>query len=69
MLALSALFLAQSPPAWVRGAGAGAGSAIAAVAVQAALLLLVPSWQRAGGARRGAPVGSPTWCSAPSPVR
>jgi chromate transporter len=48
MLALSALFLAQSPPAWVRGAGAGAGSAVAAVAVQAALLLLVPSWKRAG---------------------
>ncbi len=48
MLALSALFLAQAPPAWVRGAGAGAGSAVAAVAVQAALLLLVPSWERAG---------------------
>jgi chromate transporter len=48
MLGLSALFLAQSPPLWVRGAGAGAGSAIAAVAVQAALLLLVPSWERVG---------------------
>ena len=48
MLALSALFLSQSPPAWVRGAGAGAGSAVAAVAVQAAMLLLVPSWGRAG---------------------
>ena len=48
MLALSALFLAQSPPTWVRGAGAGAGSAVAAVAVQAASLLMVPSWERAG---------------------
>ena len=48
MLALSALFQSQSPPAWVRGAGAGAGSAVAAVAVQAAMLLLVPSWGRAG---------------------
>ncbi len=48
MLALSALLQSQSPPAWVRGAGAGAGSAVAAVAVQAAILLLVPSWGRAG---------------------
>ena len=48
MLALSVLFLAQSPPTWVRGAGAGAGSAVAAVAVQAGGLLLVPSWMRAG---------------------
>jgi chromate transporter len=44
--ALSALFLAQSPPLWIRGAGAGAGAAVAAVAVHAAWGLLVPSWHR-----------------------
>ncbi len=47
ILALSALFLAHAPPAWVRGAGAGAGAAIAAVAVKAGSGLLRPSWQRA----------------------
>jgi chromate transporter len=55
ILALSLLFLAHSPPAWVRGAGAGAGAAVAAVAVQAAVGLLRPSWARAGrsgGGRR-----------------
>jgi chromate transporter len=48
MLALSALFLARSPPDWVRGAGAGAGAAVAAVAVRAAIGLAGPSWRRAG---------------------
>jgi chromate transporter len=55
VLALSVLFLAQSPPLWVAGAGAGAGAAIASVAVYAGLLLLGPSWWRArdqGEARR-----------------
>jgi chromate transporter len=47
ILALSALFLAGSPPLWVKGAGAGAGAAVAAVAVQAGWSLLVPSWTRA----------------------
>jgi chromate transporter len=47
ILALSALFLAQAPPAWVRGAGAGAGAAVAAVAVRAGAGLLQPSWRRA----------------------
>jgi chromate transporter len=47
ILALSALFLAHSPPAWIRGAGAGAGAAVAAVAVRAALGLLGPGWRRA----------------------
>ncbi|MHB8692326.1 MAG: chromate efflux transporter [Solirubrobacteraceae bacterium] len=47
ILLLSALFLAHSPPSWIRGAGAGAGAAVAAVAVQAATGLLVPSWKRA----------------------
>ena len=35
ILVLSLLFLARSPPLWVRGAGAGAGAAVAAVAVHA----------------------------------
>jgi chromate transporter len=55
MLALSALFLAASPPLWVRGAGAGAGAAVAAVAIRAGVSLMGPSWARAGRrvARRG----------------
>jgi chromate transporter len=44
--ALSALFLSQAPPLWIRGAGAGAGAAVAAVALHAAWGLLVPSWHR-----------------------
>ncbi|MDQ6816728.1 MAG: chromate transporter, partial [Actinomycetota bacterium] len=48
ILALSMLFLAHAPPAWVRGAGAGAGAAVAAVAVRAGGALLRPSWNRAG---------------------
>jgi chromate transporter len=47
ILALSALFLASSPPRWVLGAGAGAGSAVAAVALQAGWSLVRPSWKRA----------------------
>ncbi len=47
MLALSALFLARSPPAWIRGAGSGAGAAVAAVAVAAGMGLARPSWKRA----------------------
>jgi chromate transporter len=46
ILALSALFLAGTPPRWVAGAGAGAGAAVAAIAVQAGWALLVPSWKR-----------------------
>jgi len=55
ILALSALFLAGSPPLWVQGAGAGAGAAVPAVAVQAGWSLAVPSWTRAranGAGRR-----------------
>ncbi len=52
ILALSALFLAGTPPLWVKGAGAGAGAAVAAVAVQAGWSLLVPSWTRARGRAR-----------------
>jgi len=47
ILALSELFLAGSPPLWVRGAGAGAGAAVAAVAVHAARGLIGPSLARA----------------------
>jgi chromate transporter len=46
ILALSVLFLAGSPPRWVRGAGAGAGAAVAAVAVHAARGLIEPSLRR-----------------------
>jgi chromate transporter len=52
IIALSTLFLAHSPPVWVRGAGAGAGAAVAAVAVRAGAGLLASSWSRAGGERR-----------------
>ncbi|MET8625193.1 chromate efflux transporter [Kitasatospora sp. NPDC004669] len=51
ILALAALFLAGSPPLWVRGAAAGAGAAVAAVALQAAFALVPASRQRAGTAR------------------
>ena len=51
ILPLSALFLAHTPPLWVRGAGAGAGAAVAAVAVQAARGLLAPSFKRVHGNR------------------
>jgi chromate transporter len=47
ILALSALFLASSPPRWILGAGAGSGAAIAAVALQAAIGLAPASWRRA----------------------
>ncbi|MGZ4278639.1 MAG: chromate efflux transporter [Solirubrobacteraceae bacterium] len=53
ILALAVVFLAGSPPTWVRGAGAGAGAAVAAVAVQAGSSLLPASWQRAPRASRG----------------
>ena len=51
VLALSLLFLAQSPPLWVRGAGAGAGAAVAAVAAQAARALSGPSLHALGANR------------------
>ena len=51
ILALAVLFLAGTPPLWVRGIGAGAGAAVAAVAVQAGWNLLLPSWARAKRAR------------------
>jgi chromate transporter len=51
ILVLAAVFLAGTPPLWVRGAGAGAGAAVAAVAVQAGSGLIPASWARARGAR------------------
>jgi chromate transporter len=47
ILLLAALFLAGTPPLWVRGAGGGAGAAVAAVAVRAGVGLLPSSWERA----------------------
>jgi len=52
MLALSALFLSGSPPAWLRGAGMGAGAAVAAVAVRAGLGVWAPIWRRAADGHR-----------------
>jgi chromate transporter len=52
ILLLAAIFLATSPPLWVRGAAAGAGAAVAAVAVRAGVSLVEPSWRRAASARR-----------------
>ncbi len=46
ILALSVVFISQTPPLWVRGAGAGAGAAVAAVAVHAARGLMGPSLER-----------------------
>jgi chromate transporter len=52
ILALSTLFLAGSPPTWVRGAGLGAGAAVAAVAVSAGLGVSMPIWRRTDRPRR-----------------
>ncbi len=46
VLGLAVVFLAQEPPAWIRGAGAGAGAAVAAVALRAGIDLLGPSFER-----------------------
>jgi chromate transporter len=52
ILALSALFLAQSPPRWVQGAGMGAGAAVPAVAVMAGVGVAAPIFARAKGSTR-----------------
>jgi chromate transporter len=52
ILALSALFLAGSPPQWVRGAGMGAGAAVPAVAIAAGLGVARPIFARARGRLR-----------------
>jgi chromate transporter len=53
ILGLAALFLAGSPPLWVKGASAGAGAAVAAVAVHAGRGLL--SGSRLGGQNANVP--------------
>jgi chromate transporter len=53
ILALSTLFLASSPPLWVRGAGMGAGAAVPAVAVGAGWALARPILARARAADDG----------------
>jgi chromate transporter len=47
ILALAMLFLAGSPPQWVKAAGAGAGAVVVAVAVRAGRSLIPASWRRA----------------------
>lgn len=49
VIALSALFLARSPPLWVKGAGLGAGATVAAVAILAGLTIAAPMWRRQTG--------------------
>jgi chromate transporter len=53
ILALSAIFLAGSPPSWLRGAGMGAGAAVGAVALRAGISVATPIWRRTHGGRRG----------------
>ena len=52
ILALSVLFLAGSPPTWIRGAGMGAVAAVAAVAVRAGLGVASPIWRRTTDTQR-----------------
>jgi len=52
ILALAALFLAGSPPVWLRAAGMGAGAAVPAVAVCAGLGVAAPIWASATSSRR-----------------
>jgi len=52
ILALSALFLAGSPPTWLRAAGIGAGAAVPAVAVSAGLGIAAPIWRGIAGSAR-----------------
>ena len=51
IIGLAAVFLASSPPTWIKGAALGAGAAVAPVAINAALGLIPASWRRAGRAR------------------
>ena len=46
VLAISALALAESPPAWIIGIGAGAAAAVVAVVVQAGVLLIRASLEQ-----------------------
>jgi len=51
ILALSTVFLGANPPDAVLGAAAGAGAAVPAVALNAAWMLVRPSWARIGSRR------------------
>ena len=51
IIGLAVVFLASSPPTWIKGAALGAGAAVAPVAVNAALGLIPASWRRVGRAR------------------
>ncbi len=53
ILGLSAVFLAQHPPGWIRGAADGAGAAVPAVALAAAIGLAPASWRRLVGTDSG----------------
>jgi chromate transporter len=52
IIALAVVFLASSPPEWIRGVGAGAGAVVAAVAVRAGFDLIPASRARASGRLR-----------------
>ena len=52
ILALAVLFLAGTPPTWVRAAAAGAGAAVAPVALRSGAALVPASWRRARGQGR-----------------
>jgi chromate transporter len=51
ILALSAAFLTNHPPAWIVGAAAGAGAAVPAIALKAASDFVPSSWARIGDGR------------------
>ena len=46
IIALATLFLAGSPPLWVRGAGMGAGAAVAPIACAVGIGVALPIWRR-----------------------
>ncbi len=52
IIALAVVFLAGSPPVWIRGAGIGAGAAVAAVAVRAGVNVAGPIWNGTAARRR-----------------
>jgi len=52
VIGLSTLFLAKSPPLWVRGAGLGAGAAVPAVAMLAGVTIGAPMWRRTRASAR-----------------
>lgn len=63
ILILASIFLANSPPTWIRGAAAGAGAAVGAVAVHAGAALIPASWARAASHPRW--TGYAAWVDSP----